>query len=79
VTAATVGKVNMDAHVLAGAVMTGAVGNTTALIVVSWQPEIELTVLAAVVPQADVSLYRALMVQHPFVLFSKALALVNVV
>ena len=78
VTAATKGKVNMDAHVLAGVVMTGAVGKTTAYIVLSWQAESVLIEFAGVEPHADCSLYLAFIVQHPFVLFSKLFAVANV-
>ena len=68
----------MAPHVFEGAVITGAVGNTTALMVVSRHPAIELTVLAGVEPQAEVSLYLAFIVQQPFVLVSKAFATANV-
>ena len=78
VTAVTVGKTNIAAQVFAGAVITGAVGKTTALIVLSWQPAIELTEFAGVEPQADVSLYLAFIVQQPFVLLSKRFAAVKV-
>ncbi len=48
------GNVNIDAHVLAGSVITGALGNTTALVVPSWQLELVLVELAGVEPQAEV-------------------------
>jgi hypothetical protein len=72
--AGTAGRVNMDAHELAGSVITGALGNTTALIVASWQPAVELVEPAAVEPQADVNAYLAFMVQQPGVLFNNAFA-----
>ena len=72
------GKVNAEAQVLAGAAIVGAVGNTTALIVLSWQAVNELVAFAAVPPHAAVSLYRALMVQHPEVLVNNAFAAARV-
>ena len=59
---------------IAGAVMTGAAGNTTAFVVPSWHPTIGLTALAGVEPQLAVSLYLAFIVQHPFMFVSNALA-----
>ena len=49
----------------------GAVGNTTAFIVVSWHKGSELIAFAGIVPHADVNLYLALIVQQPAVLTNK--------
>ena len=51
-TAVTVGKVNADAHVLDGAVSTGAVGNITTLTAVLAAHEPVPAVPAAVAPHA---------------------------
>lgn len=74
---ATTGKTNAAAQVFAGAVMTGAAGNTTALITPDWQAAIELVAFAAVDPHATVNLYLALIVQQPETLVSKAFAVAN--
>ena len=58
-------------HVLPGAVIIGASGNTTAFLVISWQAAIPLIASAGVVPQEDASLYLAFIVQHPAVFVSK--------
>ena len=76
-TVETVGKVNIEAHVFTGSIITGAGGNTTALIVLSWHAGIRLVELASVVPQSAVSLYLAFMVQHPYVFVSNAFAEAN--
>ena len=49
----------------------GADGNTTALIVVSWQAATVLTASAGVVPHAELSLYLTFIVQHPGVFENK--------
>ena len=54
-TALTVGSVKADAHVLAGALITGAVGKITALLVTEVAQAEEA--LAAVLPHAAVSTY----------------------
>jgi len=77
-TAATLGRVNMAAQAFEGDVITGAKGNTTAYMVPSWHAAKELVELAGVNPHTDVSLYLALMVQHPAVFVSRLFAAVNV-
>jgi hypothetical protein len=70
--------VKLELHVLDIGVMVGAAGKTTALIVLSWQRTLVLIELASVPPHAAVSLYLALIVQHPAVLVSKAFAAAKV-
>jgi len=76
--AGTAGKLNIEAQLFDGAVMTGPEGKTAALIVVSWHAGIALVALAGVVPHADVSLYLAFMIQHPGVFVSKVFVADNV-
>ena len=65
VTAVTVGKVNAEAHVLAGAVKLGAVGNITTLTVLL-APHAPVPVVPAVVlPQSAVSTYLVIIVWQP--------------
>lgn len=68
VIAATAGKIKGVAQVFAGAVITGAGGNTMAVVVLSWQAVMELMVPAGLVPQRIADLYLALIVQQPGVL-----------
>jgi hypothetical protein len=60
-----------------GAVITGAGGNTTAFIVLSWQAIVPLVASAAVLPHTAVNLYRALIVQQPGVFDNKPFAVVK--
>ena len=53
-TAVTVGNVNADAHVLAGAVITGAVGKITTLTVLLAKQPAGAVVPTALLPQAAV-------------------------
>ena len=58
-TGGTAGKLNMDAHVFAGAEITGAVGKITILIVLLIPHVAGPVAPAAVEPHADVSAYWA--------------------
>jgi hypothetical protein len=68
----------LELHVLDIGVMEGAAGKTTALIVLSWQRTLVLIEFVGVPPHAAVSLYLALIVQHPLVLLSKPFATAKV-
>ena len=57
-----VGKANADAHVLVGAVITGAVGKITILTVLLAAHEPVPAVPVNVVPQSVCNTYRACMV-----------------
>ena len=57
--AVTVGSVNADAQVLAGAVNTGAAGNTTTLTILPGPHKPLPVVPANVLPQSAVKTYRA--------------------
>ena len=61
-TVVTDGSTNAAAQVFAGAVMTGAAGNTTTLTVLLVPQEPVPAVPAGVLPQADVRTYLVLMV-----------------
>ena len=65
VTAVTVGKINADAHVPAGSVIVGAVGNITTLTVLLTPHEPGPAVLVVVLPQAAVRKYSATTVWQP--------------
>ena len=58
-TAVTVGKENAVAHVLTGAVITGAVGKITTLTILLVAHELVPEVPAAVVPHVAVNIYCA--------------------